>query len=210
MHSIERDASGRQDLEARIGIEYGLGKVHLHSAQRIDHIGEGVEVEDHVVLDRDAEVLVDGRHQLAGTLEECGIDFVGSRSACIGNEQVAGDGKDGQGPLRRIQVKHHHHVAVDPGDSLGAQPVGRVLDLEGTAVGGADQEDVFSSGVRAARWDVYQALHIETADLVVQIPAVSGCPPHQEDQDDTDGAQDPPQPPMASRARSGGLVTVTS
>ena len=72
---------------------------------------------------------------------------------------------------------------LTPFDTLGAQAVGGVLDLEGAAVGGADEEDVLRAGVGAAGRDVRQASHVDAVDLVVQVPGVSGG--SADDQDET-------------------------
>ena len=76
--------------------------------------------------------------------------------------------------VRRVEVQDHHHVAVDSVDALGAQPVGRVLHLEGAAVRRADHEDVLRTGVRALRRGRRQVLQVDAVDLVVEVPAVAG------------------------------------
>ena len=95
-----------------------LGEVHVDPAERIDHAGEGVEVEFDEVLDRDAEVLLDRGDQLGGPLGESGIDLVGPALAGIGNEGVARDGQDRDTLCCGVEVENHHHIGVHAGDTL--------------------------------------------------------------------------------------------
>ncbi len=188
---VERDAPGGQLLQARVGVEHRLGEVHLHAAEVVDHVGERVEVEDDVVLDRDAQVLVDGRHQLARPLVEGGVDLVGPRGPGVGDEEVARHRQDRHRVPRWIQVKEHDHVAVDTVDALRAQPVRSVLHGQGAAVGRADHEDVLGAGVGPAGRDVGQPAHVDAVDLVIEVPGIAQGGAHQDDDDHGEGPDDP-------------------
>ena len=62
---VQVDACRRLDVQARFGVEHRHREGHVDAAQRVDDVGELIEVERHRVLDGDAEVLLDRRHQLA-------------------------------------------------------------------------------------------------------------------------------------------------
>jgi hypothetical protein len=188
---VEVEASRGEHLEPGVGVVDGLGEVHLHTAQGIDHVGEGVEVEHHVVLDGNAQVLVDGRHQLARSLVEGGVDLVGPVGPGIGDEEVAGDRQDRHRALVRVEVQDHHHVTVHAVDTLRAEPVGGVLHLEGAPVGGPDHQDVLRTGVGAGGGHVGEAVDVEAVDLVVQVPAVARGAPHGDQQQHGYRTQDP-------------------
>jgi hypothetical protein len=173
VETVEVDAPGGKNLEARVGVEHRLGKVHFHPAESVDHLGEGVEIEHDVVLDGDAQILVDGCHQLAGPLVQRGVDLVGSFGPGVRDEEIAGYRQDRQGLAVGIEVQDHHHVRVDPVHALRAQSVGGVLHLECATVGGTDQQDVCGTGIGPGRRDIDQSLDVEPVDPAVQVGGVS-------------------------------------
>lgn len=126
-------------------VEHRHGERHVDATERIDDVGELVEVEGDRMLNGNAEVLFDRRDELAETLVEAGVDLVRSGAAGIGDEEIAGDGEERQAMVCRIGVQDHHDVAVHPVDTLGAQAVRGVLDRERTARGGPDHQDVLGS-----------------------------------------------------------------
>ncbi len=170
---VEMDASRGLLVEIRVGVVDRLGEVHADPAQCIHHVGEGVEVELDVVLDGDAEVLLDGGDHLLGTLVEGGVDLVGSLLAGVRDEEIPGDRKDGDGVGGGVEVEDHHDVAVHPVHALGAEPVGRVLDLERASVGGSDQQDVLGPGICTGARRHGQSPHVDPVDLRIEEVAVA-------------------------------------
>src|SRR5450759_924817 len=191
MDAVEGKAPGCELLEARVRVEHLHGEVHPDAAQRVHHVGEGVKIEHHVVLDRYPEVLFNRCHQLAGSLTEGGIDLVGAGSAGVGDEQVTGDGENRNRVLLRVEMEDHHHVAVDAVHTLGAQAVGGVLDGERAPVGGPDHQDVLGAGVSACGGGVDEALDVDPVDRVVEVEAGPGGAGHSHHDDDGQGQQDP-------------------
>jgi len=63
--AVKQPAAGVLDVEPRLGVEDRDREVHPDPAERVDHVGERVEVQLHVVVDRDREVLLDRGDQLA-------------------------------------------------------------------------------------------------------------------------------------------------
>ena len=154
------------------------------------------------MLDGNAEVLVDGCHQLARPLVEGGVDLVGPLGPGVGDEQVAGHREDRDLPLGGVEMEDHDDVAVDPVDPLRAQAVGGVLHRERAAVGRPDQEDVGRAGVGPGRRDVDQALDAEPVDLAVEVPGVGGRPADDHHHQDAHTGERPPELPMAGAPAS--------
>jgi hypothetical protein len=84
--AVETDAAGLGDVEAGQLVPGGIGEADVDAVQGVDDRPEAVEVDQDVVVDGDAEVLLDGLDQLAGTAAEGRVDAV-LRAA-------AGDGDD--------------------------------------------------------------------------------------------------------------------
>ena len=59
LHGVEGDAAGAADVEAGLPVAGGIGEVDGHAVDRLDQFPERGEVDLHVVVDVDAEVLVD-------------------------------------------------------------------------------------------------------------------------------------------------------
>src|ERR1039457_2819247 len=133
LEPVEVPASGGCDIEIRVGVVDRFGEVHLDPSQGVDHVPETVKVELHEVLNGNPEVLFDGRHQLARSLVESGIDLVGTLDPGVGDEQVAGNRENGHARNSGIEVKDHDDIAIDPVDAFRAQPVDGGLDGQGAA-----------------------------------------------------------------------------
>ena len=138
--------AGVANVEARLGVEEPRRKVHAHSPEGVHHIGEGVEVEFDVVVDRNAEVLFDGRHQLTGALVEGGVNLVRALETGVRNKKITGDGEEGHLVGRGVDVHDHVDVGVHPGHALATEPVRGVLNRERAATRRSDEENV--DGVR--------------------------------------------------------------
>ena len=164
-------------VQPRVGVVHGLGEVHLDPTEGVDHTLEAVEVELHVVVDRDPEVLLDGAHELLGSLDEGGVDLVGPVGTGVGDEEVAGDRQDGGRLVVRVEVQDHHHVAVHAGDTLRAQAERLVLLLERTPRRGPHQDDVLDPRGRHG----HQVADLDARDLVVAVLDVADADADQHD-----------------------------
>ena len=103
--------------------------VHVHPAERVDDVGEGVEPDLHVVVDVDAGGLLDGLDGQSGTVEgEGGVQLALAVPGDI-HPQVAGEREHRQIVLFGIDVDDHQ--SVGPATARG---------LLGTAVGADDQQ----------------------------------------------------------------------
>ncbi len=182
--AVEVDAGGGLDVEPRFGVEDRHRERHVDAAEGIHDVGELVEVERHRVLDRDPEVLLDGRHQLGQPLEQPGVDLVGAGAPGVGDEQVTGEGEEGQPVVGGIGVEDHDHVAVDPVHPLRAQPVGRVLHGEGAAGGRTHHQDVLRAGLLAGGEGTVQPLHLDAVEVVGEVVGVPGPPSDDQEEDD--------------------------
>jgi hypothetical protein len=114
--TVEVDAGCRLYVQTRVGVEQRHRKRHVDATEVGHDIGELVEIDLDRVLDRDPEILFDGRHQLGRAFVEPGVDLVGPLGAGVRNEQIARDGEQGQLMGGRIRVEDHDHVAVDAVD----------------------------------------------------------------------------------------------
>jgi len=97
-------------------------EVHVDAAERVDDVGEGVEVEQHGVLDRDAQILLDGVDELVRPLVERGVDLVGALRPGVRDEEVARDREHRDRVVRPVEVQDHDHVAVDAVDACEHRP----------------------------------------------------------------------------------------
>ena len=176
---VEVHAGGGLDVEPGLGVEDRDRERHVDAPEGVHHVGELVEVERDGVLDGDPEVLFDGRHQLGETFEQPGVDLVGPVAAGVGDEQVAGDGQEGQPMVGRVGVEDHDHVAVHPVDALGAQPVGRVLHGEGAARGGPHHQDVLGAGLLAGGERSGQSFDLDAFEVVGEVVGVARPAGHQ-------------------------------
>jgi hypothetical protein len=79
------------NVETGLGVKDWNGEIHLDAAQRVHDVGEGIEVQLHVVVNRNREVLFDRLDELARTFVECGVNFVRADDARVGDEKVAGN-----------------------------------------------------------------------------------------------------------------------
>ena len=138
-------------IEVGVGSEDRLGEVHVDTAEVVDHISEAVEVQLHEVLDGDAEILLYGSHHLGDAFDQPGVHLVGAGTTGIRDEQVTGDGEQGQSVMCRVGMEDHDHVAVDTVHALRAQAVSKVLFSQSAARGGAHHQDVLRAGLLAGR-----------------------------------------------------------
>ena len=180
------------------GVEYRLGERHIDAAEGVDNVGELIEVEGHGVLDGNPEVFLDRRHQLREALKQPGIDFVGTGTPCVGDEQVARDREQCQLMVRRVSVEDHDHVAVHAVHALGAEPVGRVLHRQGAAGRGSHHQDVLAARLLSRSEGRVQSLYMHPVQIVGQVIGVAGATSehHQHDSqaDQHHPSQDAPPP----------------
>src|SRR5205807_9646749 len=91
------------------------GDVDVHATDGVDDRLEPDEVDGHVVVDLDAEVLLDGVDQALGAglrPVEGGVHPVGGSGPGDGQVQVPGDGEDRRLPALVVGVEDHDRVAA--------------------------------------------------------------------------------------------------
>src|SRR4029450_7748032 len=117
-------AAGLVDVQARLEVPGRIGEADVDAAEGgdagpaaappegVDDGPEAVEVDQHVVVDRDAEVLLDGRDQLPGAAGEGGVDAVLGAGAGDRDDQVAGDRQHRDAPAVRLDPDHQGGVCA--------------------------------------------------------------------------------------------------
>jgi hypothetical protein len=138
---VERLASRGRDVQARLVVVRGRGEEDVHASDRVHDVGERREADLHVVVDRDAEILMDRVDQQIRTVTERGVDLL---RAVAGdrNPRVARN-RDEEPLARRLRVDvgDHDHVGEVLGIRARVTEV-RLRDLvvhEVAAVGTDDQ-----------------------------------------------------------------------
>ena len=111
----ELDTAGRLDDEAADGVPGRRGHVDTDSAHGVDDALEAHEVDGDVVVDPDAEVVLDGVDQALrpglGAVEG-GVDAIGAAGPGDRDVQVTRDGEDGRLPTLVVGVEDHDRVAA--------------------------------------------------------------------------------------------------
>ncbi len=174
-------------------VEYRHREGHIDTSQGLHDVGELVEVERDGVLDRDPEVLFDGRHDLAEAVVQASIDFVGSCVARVGDEEIPRNREQCQAVVGGVRVENHDHVAVDPGDSLGTQAVGGVLNRQCAARGRPHHQDVFGASLLPGMKGRVETVHRDPLQVVGQVVQVAGAGRYQHE--DSNQPEDDPHPP---------------
>jgi hypothetical protein len=157
---------------AVVAVADRAGEVHGHPAEGVDHLAESVEVDQQVVVDGDAEALLDGLDALAGAAVEGRVDLGRPTGAGDGDIQVARDRQHGGVAGRRNQVDDNDDVAALP---AGFPEPALAQSLAGV---GADHQQVD----RPVGWGLAEAGHVHRADLaepeggVAQPPAARTRP----------------------------------
>ena len=105
----------------------------------------------------------------------------------------------------RVEVKDHHHVAVNSVDALGAQAVGGVLDLEGAPIRGTDHQDVLGAGVVTLHRSGGQVLQVDAVDLMVEVPGVPSGRPGDQHENQRQGAPHPGRRALAGTTFRGSV-----
>ena len=200
---VDHLAACRGDVQTRVLVLDRGREVHGDAAQRVDHARETGEVDRHVVVDRDAEDLLDRLHEQVGTGVECGIDAVHARDpADVPRDvdpEVPGDGEDGHRLGGGVEPGHHGDVAaLTPRVGLVTECVDlRGIRDEGPGVG-ADEEQV----EWLAGWCLgNQVLRVDLLDLVEAVGRVDVQAPDAQGRDqDDEGERVERAPPPAMAA----------
>ena len=116
LEAADVQASAVADVEPGVRIHEGRREVHRDAAERGHDVGEGLEVQHHVVVDRDAEVLLDRGRELIRAIGKRRVDLVVKAArASVRHEGVARNRQQHRS-LVRHQPEDHDDVAVDPVD----------------------------------------------------------------------------------------------
>ena len=175
-----------------------VGDVHLDPAERVDQVGEAVEVDDHQVVDRDAEEVLDGVDRrggvavgAVGVARQRGVDLL---RAAVGDrrEGVARDRELAERGQRRVQ--DHDRVGARRPLALGA--AGVLLPVPAAVA--AEDEDVLAGQHVGAALERLLGRVVQLALLVLGRDR-EGEEADQEPGRDPD--QDPAQPAGARRRR---------
>ena len=110
--AVEVAAAGLADVEAGLEVPGGVGEADVDAAERVHDGPEAVEVDQHVVVDGDAEVLLDRLHQLPRAALEGGVDAVLATGAGDRDDQVAGDGQHRDALAGRFDPDHQGGVVA--------------------------------------------------------------------------------------------------
>ncbi len=78
LSAIQSLAAGLGDLEPGARVEERVGEVHLHVTECVHDIGEGGEVQVDEVIDRNAEIALDGCYELFRPFDKRRVDLVGT------------------------------------------------------------------------------------------------------------------------------------
>ena len=112
---VDQLAAGLADVEAGIGVLGRIGEVELDAADGVDRAAQTLEVDLHHVFDGNAEVRLDGLHQLVGPGVVRGVDPVVLADLtgvpCHRDHGVAGDGQHADLTGGRNDVHDLHHIA---------------------------------------------------------------------------------------------------
>ena len=109
---VEGHAAGLHDVEARVRVAHGPVEVERHTVDGVDDPLEALEVDLHVVVDLDAEVVADGVDELLGAPLVGGVDPLVRPRPRDGHPQVAlSERMSSRSPLG---VDPHDHDDVGP------------------------------------------------------------------------------------------------
>ena len=150
LKAVERHTSCGRDIERRLLVVDREREVHLDPTEGLHDSLKAVEVEFHVVLDGDAEVIGDCGDQLARAFggTQGGIDLVHPARSGVGDECVPRDRQDRCPVMIGVKVEDHHHVTVDAGYPLIAQTEGGALLLQSATSCRTYEEDVLHVSLR--------------------------------------------------------------
>ena len=211
LEPVQELAAGLRDVQAGERVLERHREVHRDPPDGVDDVLELVEVDRHVVIDRDAEAPADRRDQVVRAVVQRRVDLAHPpRHAVRGqrDEQVAGNGQQGGSAGRWIEVEHHRDVAAGATHLLGAAEEGGVPGSEPGAGVVPHDQDVHGPRL-ARRLRRPEVREVDLAHLVEAEPGVPGAgrhrDPHEQHEDDAgrDQAADviPPagEPPSLHR-----------
>ncbi len=164
-------AAGAPDRQPGVAILDRIGEVDLDTSDRGHHPGEAREVDLREVVDRDAEILLQGLDEQAGATVESGVDPVRTGNvrhvARDVDPEVPRDGEHVDLSRRRHDPGDDHHVAALSGNDRGSAEI-RALALPAV---GADQKDVERSTRLGNMQDALCDRDVpDLADAVVDVP----------------------------------------
>ena len=181
-------------------VPHGRVEPHGHAADGVDQLLEADEVDLHVVVDRDVEVVLDGVDERLGAVGVRGVDARGLAGAGDREVEVAREREDVG--LLRLGIDPQHH------DRVGAVAAGVAEEAAGVGVGGVDalaavgahQQVVGGLAAAGGQVDVVDPGDLPEPDAEV---GRHRCRP--EADDDDEAARDEQQPLRpGARAASGG------
>ena len=189
--SVQQPAYG--DGEPGAAGAHRLVEVDGHPADRVDELLERREVDLHVVVDRDAEVLLDRLDEaLRGgrpvALERL-VDAALRVRAGDGDPQVARERQQPGGRVLRVEPQHHDRVGAGPGDGA-ATPGHGVIGVEAGVVVRADEQVVHRRPGRTvlglAEGVAAELDPGDVAELVVEVGEGAGGAERADDADDVE------------------------
>jgi len=188
----EGDAAGAGDVEAGLGVPQLLVEVHGDAVDGLHQFLEAPEVHLHVVVDRDAEVLLDGGDQRVPTGGQRGV-YLGLAPVGDGHPEVAREGQELGLGLVGVDPQDHDRVGEDAlvdtdGGVVRIEPLGAVGADQQVVLGLAGVDGFLGEDVGA---DV-EALHL--VELVVGVAQGRGQPEGHHDHADVEGDQEALRP----------------
>ena len=175
-------APASRHVEARVRVVGRVREVDRDATQRVDEPGEADEVDLEVVVDRDAERLLDREHEPAWAAVVGGVDLAGAVGLGDRDVEVAGDRHHLR--LAVHEPQQQHRVRALPAAVLEGRPGSRPASARSADVAGVGPDDQVVRAVAPRGEHVGQR---DLVDLVVDRPGVE--PPAERAQQQQDGQE---------------------